>query len=297
MELQIGSDGLICGRCIPFKTLKIIVLSGSGLILTMCLIIEILVYINKGKVNDADTGDYSSTAASSTLFFFNVQMYMGIVGGISTLFGIGGILNNNKCLLGCFNTFNCCLFWVFGLVYLIVSFFSKISDFTKLSGCSLSYDLEREALYKKASLSLCQDNCECYFSGTVSKDQSKYVINFSPTDTTMAVNFQQCPQSFDSNQLIMSQLKQSETFYECSGWCTKYPIQLFNNVNSKISSSNACKTTIEDYWNKFRQILQYTSFLIAFFFVLMFGFTCIYCFYPKGDPKNDENTKIRLINQ
>ncbi|CAD8195941.1 unnamed protein product [Paramecium octaurelia] len=296
MEVQIGSDGLVCARCIPFKTLKIIVLSGAGLILAMCLTIEILAYVSKNKIDDSDKGEYSSSAASSTIFFFNAHMVMGIIGGVSTLLGIGGILNSNKCLLTCFNTFNCCLFWAFALTYAVVSFFSKVSDFIKLSGCSLTYDLEREALYKVASQSLCNDDCECYFSGTVSRDQSKYVINYSPTDTTMAINFQQCPSSFSSNSTIMAQLKSSENAYECSGWCTKYPIQFFNDVNSKTTSSYACKQTIENYWNSFRQILQYTSFVLAFLFVLTFGFTCIYCFYPKGDPQKEEQTKIRLIN-
>lgn len=78
-----------------------------------------------------------------------------------------------------------------------------------------------------------------------------------------------------------------EAFYECSGWCTKYPIQYFNNVNSKLNTkyiynkiSVSCAFAILNFWGDFYFYLSSSGFALGVFFMMMFFFTCLFCLHP-----------------
>ncbi|CAD8179113.1 unnamed protein product [Paramecium pentaurelia] len=296
-EIQIGSSGINCFTCIPYKFLRLGLFIGVGIIFGLCLIVELGALIEKKKINNADEGDYDKDVQQSTLSYFTFYQIIVIIIVIVAIIGLIGIRQENKCLLGIFNTCNCCFFFIFALTYALISLFSAFSNFSNSYICDNTKIYEKDILYKAAAETLCKDGCECYFSGTITRNQLKYVQKYSATDKTLPVRFEQCTQSQNYNKTEIASLQQIESFYECSGWCTQYPIQYFNNVNSKINASTSCSKAIINYWDKFFGYIKIISFLLSFFFILMFIFTCFYCFYPKNSNKKMDSTKIALINQ
>ena len=92
--------------------------------------------------------------------------------------GIAGARLKNKCLLSCFNIGNCCCFLDFFALSILLGF-ASIGIPDENTPC-LSPIIDNQ--YLKASKTLCNYGCECYFSGTITPELSPYILEYSSTD-------------------------------------------------------------------------------------------------------------------
>ena len=75
-------------------------------------------------------------------------------------------------------------------------------------------------------------------------------------------------------------MKSLEERYGCSGWCNKYPIFLFSNINNGIPTNDACYEYFIKYLKYYSLKSSFSFYTIALFTIIIEVFACCFCCHP-----------------
>ncbi|CAD8195933.1 unnamed protein product [Paramecium octaurelia] len=274
--------------CLPYGCLKCFVqLEGwlTFVIGILAIVGAIIVTVISKSIDDVikDLG-ISDISTSSIIVPFWVFAGVVIFFAIS---GLCGAKRRSKCLLAIFNLGNICLFLAFLSLSIVSYVFGLIltdQDCDKSKGV-----LQIEDLYKYSEQTLCKSSCECYYSEQINKEVESAVKTYSPTDKTKPTRVQDCP-GFDSKyKTEAAGLAYFEEKWQCSGWCTAYPIQQFNNVNTKVKNYNySCYQGLTDYFKNMFTTTGSILISLAALFGIMVIFTCCLCCHPHNSNKGSD---------
>ncbi|KAL4473152.1 hypothetical protein ABPG72_007382 [Tetrahymena utriculariae] len=171
---------------------------------------------------------------------FQNILILGIVfGSVLILWCLIGLNSNSKQVNCMYITYNVGVF-VFLLasiaaLVLTIILANKIPDYQNDSDCtSESILIEFSELNKKSFQTLCQSDCQCYYTDITIQAFQLGIRNYT-SYTNEPIRVQQCKvfESFDidnkdSNSEI---LKAFEQTYQCSGFCSKNSYYVYSDVN------------------------------------------------------------------
>ncbi|CAK58201.1 unnamed protein product (macronuclear) [Paramecium tetraurelia] len=274
--------------CLPYGCLKCFVqLEGwlTFVIGILAIVAAIIVTVIQKSFDDAikDLGitDINTSAIIVPFWIFAAVVIFFAISGLC------GAKHRSKCLLAIFNLGNICLFLAF-LSLSIVAY--VIGSFFDVSNCSnSSNELQIENLYKMSESTLCKSSCECYYSEKMTKEVELAVKSYSATDKTKPTRVQDCP-GFDSKYKTQAAaLQLMEEKWQCSGWCTPYPIQQFNDVNSNVKNHNyPCYKGMIEYFQNMFTTTGSILFSLAALFGVMVILTCCLCCHPHNSNKGSD---------
>lgn len=75
-------------------------------------------------------------------------------------------------------------------------------------------------------------------------------------------------------------MKKLEEKYGCSGWCERYPVYLFSNINNGIPSSDGCYLYYRKYVKYYSLKTAFSYYTIALFIIIIEVFACCFCCHP-----------------
>ncbi|CAD8111469.1 unnamed protein product [Paramecium sonneborni] len=283
--------------CLPYGCLKCFVLLEGWLTLVLgilaviaAIIITVIQRSFDSALKDLGIGDVDTSAVTVFFWIFaSIVLFLAIC-------GLCGTKHKSKCLLAIFNIGNICLFLAFASLAIAAYVFGSVFNDQKCNQSNENYKTI-ENLYSMAEKTLCQDACECYYSQEVNSNVAPAVKKYSSNDSSKPKNFQSC-QVFDKNYDIQaSALSWMEEKLECSGWCTGYPIQLFNNVNSQVKNyNNPCYDAMLSYLQGMFNTMGTTLISLASIFLVMIVFTCCLCCHPKNSNRGqDYYTRLAYV--
>lgn len=75
-------------------------------------------------------------------------------------------------------------------------------------------------------------------------------------------------------------MKELEEKYHCSGWCERYPIFLFSDINNGIPVYDGCYSYFRRYVKYYSLKSAFSYYTIALFTIIIEIFACCFCCHP-----------------
>ncbi|CAD8179065.1 unnamed protein product [Paramecium pentaurelia] len=274
--------------CLPYGCLKCFVQLEGWLtfVIGILAIVAAIIITVIQKAFDSALKDLGITDIDTSVIVVPFWIFASIV-IFFAISGLCGAKHRSKCLLAIFNLGNICLFLAFLSLSLVAYVFGSLFQD---KDCLKEQSVQQiEDLYSMAEKTLCKESCQCYYSQEMNKQVESAVKNYTPSDKTKPTQVQECPGFNKDYKLSASALSWMEEKLECSGWCTGYPIQQFNNVNSKVKSyNNPCYKAMLTYFESAFNTTGAILISIASVFGLMVIMTCCLCCHPHNSNKGSD---------
>ncbi|KAL4461637.1 hypothetical protein ABPG74_016261 [Tetrahymena malaccensis] len=240
--------------------------------------------------------DVNKYAMYSLCGFTGVTILTGLI-------SLVGVLKRNRCLLFIFNFLAVILLGLFVAIGVLITIYSnnQFQDIKNISNCNnapsdYNWLQQSNEFYQKVGTLFCTQLCKCYVQNVQDFPASTFnnkSVATNPNDGTTQI--QECPYAKQETQYdqYLSLVQFLENKFECSGICDPVPYYVFTDINrGPPVYTQGCKQRVQDFFEKYGNIVRVVSFSIGGFFFLQIILAIWLCCIRKSDGQNDYYSRM-----